>query len=343
MADVTLLDLVNQVRHMLREPAVTSISDTDDATQALLPLIYEAQGSVLESRDWDFDKRHDGATRFLARQTGTTVVTSILSANVEIETNLVLLLSGGHVVRFRVPSDSQQPNISYRVKTIDTYSTGGRYILNLDNGWTGSLINSTASGWEAYMFEVPLPLTVRKVTSVINENVPTRLVFSEEDILFDSMVPLPHLVQQDNTTTVMVGGTATSTEVFTSATSSFGGITGLRMAVWPIPDTNHQNIRFRYYYRHPELVNATDTLVNVPRSVTSLIGEEAYRLALLSNIEADPARAIAVGRSVLAREERIAATHAPASGRRRVPRPMGTGRGIYHPNRFWNTPEVPSP
>jgi hypothetical protein len=56
----TLIGMLNDLRVLLREERITSISTTDELTQALILVINRAARNVLESHDWDFDVRNDG-------------------------------------------------------------------------------------------------------------------------------------------------------------------------------------------------------------------------------------------------------------------------------------------
>jgi len=55
----------------------------------------------------------------------------------------------------------------------------------------------------------------------------------------------------------------------------------LRMAVWPIPDDEYV-IKYSYYYRHPELTDATDTLVGVPNAVVNDIVLQATATVMMT-------------------------------------------------------------
>ena len=334
----TLLTMVNDLRIMLREEQVTIISATDDRTQALIPLINRATKSVLESRTWSFDKRHDGVATYRGLVTGTDVA-CILENPVYIEYSLTALSffsSNTLAVRFRVTDDTVKPGLSYRVNS--AIVVGVTFGLAVTPVWSGETpINSSTSSWELYATDVMLPSTVRRVLSVRDEEQPVQLYFSEDEIFKDRQVPRLS-DETGDAKAVVVGGTMTTT---TQTGVHAAPEKGMRMRVYPVPESD-TFLYYSYVYSHPEMTAAADTLVGVPDRIISLIVDKAFYYCLASNIEADPVRAPQVMKQyridleLAGREDRV------TPNRRGIMRPVGAHPG-RHPNSRWNDREVPSP
>lgn len=341
----TLLSMVNDLRVLLREEQIDSISDTDEYTQALIPLINKAAGRVLESRTWSFDKRFDGEAAFPAAETGThanrgaggpTLVVVFDSGSISTEVLAEFFTPNLLSVRFRRSGDADRPGLSYFVTSAADLVGIVTLQLNL-SGWLGEEPHVTDAAWILYATDRLLPSTVRKVLSVRDEERPWQLFFTEDEIIVDRMNPRPDDAQGDSCC-IIVGGTATAS--YDSDTDSAGS-TGMRMRITSVP-TSDVMLYYTYVYRHAAMSNATDTLTAVPDNVISLIVDQAFYYCLSSNIEADPVRAKTLEKQIRIDVEIAGRDDRKAPNRRRVMRPVGAHPG-RHPNSRWIAREVPSP
>jgi hypothetical protein len=335
----TLLTMLNDLRVLLREEEISAVSSTDNLTQALIKLINRATKDVLESRSWSFDKRHDGRVEYLPMSTGTGVTTSSTVVRITDAAAERLFFSGNdRVARVRVTSDSTYPDLSYRVTSADWVTNAGEITMTVDGGYSGSTGTDATATWELYATDVALGTTVRKVLSVWDEEQPTQLYFFEDEIQGDRAWP-SIADETGEPEGVVIGGTITASY---DSDSVSAGTTGMRMSLYPVPETNSQILYYRYVYRHAEMSAATDTLTGVPDKIIRLIVDRAFYYCLASNIESDPiaaahaAKQYRIDLELAGREDRV------APNRRRILRPYG---GVFarHPNARWNTREVPSP
>ena len=334
----TLLTMVNDLRVMLREERVTIISDTDELTQVLVSLINRAVCDVLESRVWSFDKRDDGVALFRGLLTGTDV--AVISENpvfIESSADAIAFFSSNTLgVRFRVTDDTAHPGLSYSANT--AVVAGPTLGLNVTPVWSGETpIASSTSTWELYATDTMLPVTVRKVMSVRDEEQPIQLYFTEDEIFLDRAWPRATDTTGDPEAVVIGGTMTTSFQTLVHDT----GETGMRMRVFPVP-TSDSIIYYRYVYRHAAMEDAEDTLTGVPDHFISLISDKAFHYCLIGNVEADPTRAAQVIRQYRIDLELAGRQDRTAPNRRRVMRPIGS-RFLGPANRRWESKEVPIP
>jgi hypothetical protein len=322
----TLLEMVNQLRVLLREEQVSAISTTDDYTQLLIKVINRSAKSVLESRVWSFDKRFDGIAVFPGAISGSdTVVYNELSPSIVLVDSSTsdimdsMFSPNALSVRFRLTDDTDRPELSYSV--VSSFYPFGTNNLAISPDWQGESSISRTATYSFYVTDRVLPSTVRKVLSVRDEEQPRQLIFTEDEIFSDRANPKPDDEQGDSDF-VIVGGTTTAS--FDRNLDTTGAV-GMRMRLASVP-TDDTMLFYTYVYRHPEMSVATDTLTAVPDYVIGLIIDEAFKYCLSSNIESDPERA-SVASSQLTLDVGIAGQEDRNSpNRRRVLRTQRTRR-----------------
>lgn len=286
--------MVNDLRAKARSGEVlTTIASTDEESAMMVRTLNRAARTVLESHQWPFDVRDDGHVLFdapftISDATGSTVLkdnTNVSWASQADYAEIVARLHGDPW-RLLFTDAATYPNTSYRVLNASGIAfSGGTVSLLISPGYLDATTNVEP---DLYFFqnEALLPTTVRRVLSVRHQERPLQLDFVERHVAFDRAVPR----QFDRTGQpewVYVGGSVTSTYDTDQATA---GTTGIGMMVWPLPN-ERTKLDYSYVYRHPELVNATDTLAGVPDRIVDLIVDRAWLYMLTSNAESDPALA----------------------------------------------------
>lgn len=328
----TLLGMLNDLRVLLREERITSISTTDELTQALILVINRAARNVLESHDWDFDVRNDGVQVFNAPidetadaiTAGDTTITYTGAAS-DVTTMLT------QPTRMLITDASSEANTGYRVLT--AAAAGGTNTLTLSQSVPVAVTSGTI---KLFANEARLASTVGKVLSARHEETPIRLAEVERHIAFDSLVPRDFDSFQANPDLVYVGSTVTDTA------ASGTGTQGMGMMIWP-PQSARVVIHYSYQYAHAALSAATDTFAGVPNHVSDLIVDRAFLSCLTSNIQNDPERAIQVRRDFLVDLERAKSHKRRQPNRRRVLVPFGERGRRLHPNIRWTTREISAP
>jgi hypothetical protein len=257
VATVTALQIVNRIR--LRTRGGGAFTDlTSIEAQTLLTCANEALSYVLDTRDWDFDHRHDGVlvTRAVV-ESGTIGVTSGQAA---ITTSAADVLPvGDFATRLLVTSDA-----AYATTAVRLVSHSGT-VGALDAAWVGS--TNAAATYKAVVYEYVLPDTVKDVTSVRFQDDELTLDFVSREEGFHAHIPRPTQELSDNPQTIVVGSQVTRTG--TSA-----GTTGLGLLVWPCPLTSYR-LDYSYKVRHPQL-SASQGLENVPEAQVHDIVLAAY-------------------------------------------------------------------
>ena len=331
----TLLTMLNDLRALLSEEPIATISATDGLTQALILLVNKASKSVLESRTWSFDKRTDGEAAIDGPVAGSTV-NHIAGPGFIVEYSaaaFAMLTPNTMAVRFNMDDDTVRPKLSYAV--VNAARFGPLLSIVLSSDWLGEQgVSDTGRSWTLYTTDYILPSTVRKVLSVRDEEQPIQLYFTEDEIFTDRYSPRP-LDDTGEGKCVIVGGTETAS--FATGSAS----TGMRLRMLPVPVSDTM-LYYTYVYRHPAMTAATDTLVAVPGNVIRLIVDKALYYCLSSNVEADMVRARRVESKYRVDFAVAATADRTAPNRRRV---MDPGGAIYarHPNSRWDSREVPSP
>lgn len=260
------LQLVNRVRRLRRLDDVASIAKTEDL--AALDAINTAIEEVLSSERWEFDLRR-AQMALRPRLTGIQATNSAgdRSSFVLVRTDGLVDadIFGDYVTRLLVTGSTDYANTADRVLygsvlggTAATIATA----VDLEE----SITSATA---ELFYAEYILPDTVRDVVRVTHQEQPIDLEQIDPVIEFDEIYPRPS-IEFGPPQSISVGGL----DVATYQGSGSAGDAGLRMVVWPVPDQAYV-IDYAYYYRHPELAAATDTLDGVPPNVVAKIVEVA--------------------------------------------------------------------
>ena len=271
MANVTALQLVNRCRLLRRQPPVTSIATDEDTVT--LNVINMAIENILGTRRWPFDLRHDGQLTTVAPFSITDAVVSTAGSTAAALVNTAVGIgntnfAGDNVARVLVTGDTEYPNTPFRIDS-HTNASGTNTSVNIVLGTTAPK-SFNATGKLIYS-EYVLPDTVRSVV---------RASYQEEEMQLEQVSPvtrfdewIPNSGVDDGPPEVLaVGGYDIPTHVTGTATDP-----GLRAIIWPVPDDEYV-INYSYYYRHPELTDATSTLSGVPPEVVSDVVEEATSL-----------------------------------------------------------------
>ncbi len=260
MASFTALNLMNRVRLFRRQPQTTVIETDEDAVT--LQSINTAIGDVLDTRKWEFDLRHDGMLTTRAVLDGAEVTVSSAGASSAIFSRVLGVadadLFGDYVVRLRVDGSSTLGNTSIVLKSA-ARTTSITATVVTKTSFPDTMASLDA---ELHYAEYLLPDTVKEVVRVSYQE--DRLDLDQVDpvLRYDELFPSQY--QSGPPERVAVGGF----DIGTYETGESVPEPKLRMAVWPVPDDEFL-LNYSYYYRHPELSSATDTLVGVPPAVVN--------------------------------------------------------------------------
>lgn len=262
----TALQLVNRVRRLRRLDDVASIAKTEDL--AALDAINTAIEEVLSSERWEFDLRRTQMT--LRPKLGDlTVSTNAGNANILIVSRTDGLVDadtfGDYVVRILPSGSSDYANTSFRTLSSNAIIVGTVATFTCSAEIEETLVDVAGS---CLYSEYILPDTVRDVVRVSYQETPITLEQIDPVVEFDELYP--RSIEYGPPETISVGGLDVGTYLSTGSADP----AGLRMVVWPVPDQAYV-IDYAYYYRHPELTTATDTLDGVPQNVVAKIVETA--------------------------------------------------------------------
>jgi hypothetical protein len=248
VATYSALQLVNRVRLRTRGGGAFADLESIEA-QTILQCVNEAKDYVLETRDWEFDHRHDGVLVTQAVvESGTLGVTSGQAA---ITTSAADMLPvGDFSTRLLVTADAAYATTAVRL--VSHSGTAG----TLAGAWVGS--TNAAAAYKAVVYEYVLPDTVKDVTSVRFQDDELSLDFVAREEGFHKHVPRPTQEISDNPQLIVVGSYVTRTG------AAAAGATGLGFLIWPCPLSAYQ-LDYSYKVRHP-LLSATQGLENVPEA-----------------------------------------------------------------------------
>ena len=245
---------------------MASIAKTEDL--AALDALNTAIEEVLSSERWEFDLRRDQMT-LRPRLTGLVATNSAgdRSSFVLVRTDGLegADIYGDYVTRLLVTGSADYANTADRV-LYGSVLGGTAATIATAADLEEELTSATA---ELFYAEYILPDTVRDVVRVTHQEQPIHLEQIDPVIEFDELYPRPSL-EYGEPQSISIGGL----DVATYLGSGSAGAAGLRMVVWPVPDQAYV-IDYAYYYRHPELTTATDTLTGVPQNVVAKIVETA--------------------------------------------------------------------
>ncbi len=267
MASVTLLEMVNRVRLFRRQPTTTVIATPED--EVTVNSINSAIEDVLSTQKWPFDLRKDGQLALRARLDDLTMDTLPGSQTAPITRSSGLVdadVFGDYAVRVLPDGIDEYANTALRIeKASPAAANSSIAVLEVTMPDTESAV-----ACELHYTEYMLPETVREVVRVTYQERPLELDQVDPTVRYDEIFPAPH-AKLGPPEKVSIGGFDTPTYDRTGSTPD----PKLRMAIWPVPDDEYI-INYSYYFRHPELVTATDTLVGVDNGVVNDIVLQAY-------------------------------------------------------------------
>ena len=257
MASVTALQLVNRVRLLRRQETTVDFRSAED--QVTLNAVNTAINDTLNSKDWEFDLRHDGQLQTRGKldltSSFSTEGTFTMSATLSGLTSEDVF--GDYVVR-AVAGSAAQPDSAFRIERAGTPAgaTSSCFVSNLFR-------ESFVSIGDAYLYytEYMLPDTVKSVVRATYQENDIALEQISPTVRYEELYPTPHNYFGPPEV-VAVGGF----DIPTYDNSGSAPDPMLRVAVWPVPDEVY-TINYSYYYEHPELVETTDTLVGVPKHI----------------------------------------------------------------------------
>lgn len=263
MATLTALQLVNRVRLRLRGGSGFSDFGSTEA-QTILQCVNEAKDYVLETRDWDFDHRHDSyvLNTVAVVSTGTVGVTAGSSSFTTSSSDV--FTPGDYVARLIVTEDGEQASTAVRI--VSYGGTDGE----LDAPWTGET-NATAD-YQIVFYEYKLDDTIKDVTAVRYQDQDIGLSVVGFDQGFRTVIARPTDRIEDMPEAFVVGAQVTPTYA-TGADPS----PGLGALVYPVPLTSYR-MEMSVKVRHPQLVEADDVLENVSDAAVHDIVLNAFAL-----------------------------------------------------------------
>ena len=340
----TALDLVNDVRGWLREervgalPASTDFT-ADPASTEILACINHASREILEDHRWPFRARYDGKIRWPAP------ISSLVVTNLDKATTAMTFTAGTSAAATAFNFDTQDAEPALQILlTSDSNFGSTSYRLSAFNysGGSGTLVNPWAgtddpTTGKVFPTEFVLLDTERVVTSVRHQERPLKLWGLDKDQRMDALYPRPSITFSENPELyyVLSGMQATGDSAI--------GNTGLGLGVWPIPSSDVV-IDYSYEARTSAALSAaTDTITGVPEQVLDLIKLKAYALALATDIQNDPKRALLVERLVEMRIPRVKRSLDMDRNRRRPLNAFGRRGGGYSLVRPWDKQIVDSP
>jgi len=334
---VTLLDLINRLRVLLRSGPSKSSLPNDAETQMEMALLNDAAGELFGFHDWSFLMQHDGIVWLPPKIGFSSAIAEFNSTSVTFST---LSIEDGS----KLSNDAFQTKMLHeeQIYRLSDLVTNAVRIGELESAFRGgydSFGSPIAIEGTLFANEVALPSKARSVLSVRREDgTPIRFETLSRIEDFETSFPDSSLYFSDEPQAVAVGGLIRST-------SRNGGErkSGVGLAIYPPPDTEGVILHYSYTRRHEDLALAADTWPGVPDEHLNLIVWMAFYSALVSNVQSDPERAQIVFRSNQHRLEKLKSADRKDPRRRTEMRPFGS-RG-YGPHRFpWvETRKIPSP
>lgn len=321
---MALLDLVNQLRDLLREQRVSSVSGSNPELMIEIGLVNRAARNVLMRHPWSFLQRSDGSLFFPARVEGTSgsFTQGSTTANLGLTSGssgqAAAFSDGSLAAKVVRPDDSRFPNTSYRVTNLQT--TGSTQ-ATFSSAYRGDTANP--ADFVIYANQARFPSDVSNIISIKNEEdvsisfdtIPT---FAE----FDRLFPHETLQFQEFPSQVAVGGQVVPT-------SQDGGSTtpGIGIRFYP-PNTSDLLLLYSYVRRPETLAADADELVGVPSEVKDLIVQVAFEIANRGNIEDNPDKADSLLRSNELTFRELVEADRRDIGRRHVLQPFGASRAV---------------
>lgn len=319
---MALLDLVNQLRDLLREQRVSSVVGSNPELRVEIGLINRAARNVLMRHPWSFLQRSDGVLFFPARVEGSSgsftqgSSTATLGLSSGPSGDAAAFSDGSLSAKVVRPDDSRFPNTSYRVSNLETTGATTATFVSPWRGDTGS-----GADFVIYANQARFPDDVANIISIKNEedvsiSFDTLPTFAE----FDRLFPHETLQFQEFPNEVAVGG-----QVVPTAQDGGDVTPGIGVRFYP-PNTADLLLLYSYVRRPETLAADVDELVGVPAEVQDLIVQVAFEIANRGNIEDNPDKADSLLRSnELAFRELVEADRRDI-GRRHVLQPFGVER-----------------
>ena len=217
----TALQLVNRSLARVRENKVND-SGTFTSRRGLdmLEFVEEAKRDILETRIWEFDRRHDRL--YLHPQTESTVISVVNDlTTVGIVGIGTVEVTGEFETRLIVTEDSAYGNTSFPLDGATNAS--GTLVGTLRETWKGTTFTASGTG---YLFNasylIPRHATsatnttdtkekYRQILSVTHQERPLKLVFVGHDMELDRLVPRRHDSIGSDPRVVYVGGRVRAT------------------------------------------------------------------------------------------------------------------------------------
>ena len=273
MFSVTSLELLNRVRLFRRQPETTVIATPED--QVTLNAINMAIEDVLSTRRWEFDLRSDGQLALRGKKDGLLLGTTAgsTSGTLTIIGVVGADVFGDYVVKVQPDGITDYANTALRVESAIT-SGGNAAFLVFEFPFPDT--NSPAVDCELHYGEYILPDTVREVVRASYQEDPISLDQVDPTVRYSEIFPRPHDYFGPPEALAVGGFDVPTYNAHLDAPDP-----GLRMAVWPVPDEDYI-VNYSYYYRHPELVASTDTLVGVPNAVVNDIVLQAASTVMMT-------------------------------------------------------------
>lgn len=276
MASVTALELVNRVRLFRRQPETTLINTPED--RVTLNCVNMAMSDVLTIRKWEFNVRHDGQIKLRGRLDDVHPDNSSLSTVIGLSRPEGLAnadVFGDYVVRLLMDGLSDYPKTSIRLTSSSSVVAGVLATGTMATSFSEDTTVGVTEG-ELHYAEYIMPDTVMEIIRISHTEDSLNLIQADPNVRYDELFPNQN-AQLGAPKTVAVGGF----DIPTYQTGTTAPDPGLRMAVWPVPDEDYI-LNYSYYYRHPELVNATDVLSGVPNSVIGDIVLQAASTVMMT-------------------------------------------------------------
>jgi hypothetical protein len=337
---MTLLDSVKRVHRMLRVDPPTSISSTDLLAQTIVDYLNQSADEILNSYNWSFLKRDDGKAFFPGKLTITSGVAVVRSSQ-----NVTIRASANEMSSDYANAIHQNPVRMWGQFSDNTGEpeTAYSFIHIINNAlFQAKLVNEYMGALQLgslvlYAYEHGLPATVRRVLSVVYQEDPVQLVFTNRHTVLDPAFPRKHDVFRDRPEFVSVGGTIRPT--VDNASTEEEQLECL--AIWPPPD-GEMTLDYSYLYRHPALAEDADQWLGVPSEMITEIEWGAFAKALSSDVQDDPDRATQVAIRNARSLQLLKHADARDPYRKYVPREIGDPRGSRYRSR-WDSLTVPEP
>lgn len=299
--------MVNRVRRQLRHGDTSAF--TDSLSPVLLDLVNAAKNEVHEMFDWDFDIRHDGELRTVARRsyTGSFTATAASASVTNVGNTHAASFVGNFRSRLVLTEDLTAGGTSFAIATATVSGADDAYVLETAFTGTGG---SGLNGF-VYVCDYQLPSTVKDVLSVRHEEDEIQVALIDKTLTFDRIMPAPHDTQTDSPEIVYVGGSVESTTASGGTSTTAPGL-----MVWPVPTTAYL-LSYSYRYRHPQLSATTDTH-DAPYAIVDCIVDKAVAKAYRSAVSNDPEMAVQIELDVARRLARLSQLSSPAPQRRTI-------------------------